>query len=115
MYADGARGYERVYKAGRIESSTAWYPDGTVLSESGPDGDTVTTRGYGPDGKLDSEVSYLGDAKHGHQRMWWDNGNLQEERQYHHGQPIGVWRRWDRNGKLIEEDDDPKLGFPSKK
>jgi hypothetical protein len=114
-YEDGSACYERVYAAGELMSEIGWYPDGKRLVESTRDGDVVTTRYYFTNGLQDCEVSYLGGVKHGFQRFWWDNGQLREERQYDKFRPVGVWRRWNPDGKLIQEDKDPKPGFPLNK
>jgi antitoxin component YwqK of YwqJK toxin-antitoxin module len=113
-YRDGSAAYRRAYSEGQIVAGTSWYPDGRKLGEMTSEGDVVTSRYYGPDGDLTDEVSYVGSSKHGFQRMWWDNGQMREERQYDTGRPVGVWRRWDREGNLIQEDKDPKPGFPPK-
>ncbi|TYA53044.1 toxin-antitoxin system YwqK family antitoxin [Formosa maritima] len=37
-------------------------------------------------------------------RGWWKNGQLAEEGTYFHGRSVGVWRHWDRFGKLCSEE-----------
>jgi hypothetical protein len=111
-YTDGKPAYERVYEYGEIDSSVAWRPDGNETADRAFDGEVVTFADYYPNGTPRAETQKRRQKKHGYQRFWHENGQMKEERFYKNGQPTGVWKRWDEQGNLIQEEQDPKPGFP---
>ena len=63
-----------------------------------------------PDGTLISyhsngQVRFTGEVKDRQKSGVWgyyyDNGQLQQEETYRNGKPIGTWKSFDREGKLI--------------
>ena len=42
--------------------------------------------------------------KTGKYKMYYDNGKIKEEGQYHNDHKVGIWKSYDLNGKVIKED-----------
>jgi len=69
-----------------------------VYTERWPNGATKFEyeMARGPDGKY---------AKDGFIRAFYEEGGLEREGQYRHGERVGRWRYYQRDGRLIQESD----------
>ncbi len=52
-------------------------------------------------GTLMSRTPMIGEAPKGQDFLWWPNGKLFREAQFVMGTPTGVWKYYDKKGKLI--------------
>ena len=52
-------------------------------------------------------------VRHGKTIVWFGSGRKQIEANFINGRIVGTWRRWDANGKLVEEKDYPEASKPS--
>lgn len=62
---------------------------------------SVTARGFELDGEL-----------HGSWEWFRQDGSLMRSGEFDRGQQVGVWRTWDRAGRLVKETEFP--GSPEK-
>ncbi len=67
-----------------------------------------------PDGKFimkhNNGATYLtgevkNNKKHGTWEFFYDTGQLQAREKYNEGRPIGVWKTFSSNGRLLEKND----------
>jgi antitoxin component YwqK of YwqJK toxin-antitoxin module len=82
-----------------------FYKDGTLKTlqryRAGKlDGESVL---YWPNGKLKRKCSFCNGTRHGFDQMWSEEGILVDEGRYEMGKPVGVHRRFDKKGNVVEE------------
>lgn len=51
----------------------------------------------------EEEVFSIEEKKHGTQKQWFENGQLEKELNYANGKPNGTMKRWYKNGQLAME------------
>lgn len=109
---------EVVNKASLVEIENGtyieYYEDGKTIKFKGPQDEELKRHGkwsyYGLDGKELSTTMYSHGQKHGHSIVKYPNGTLRYVGEYHFDNQIGIWKSYDKEGKLIEEKD---YGQPS--
>jgi antitoxin component YwqK of YwqJK toxin-antitoxin module len=62
--------------------------------------ETKIERTYHPNGKLRSEVTYVGGERHGLTKYWWKSGELSSEYTYVGGERHGMIKWWYRDGDI---------------
>lgn len=101
--------FKLFYKGGALychstpDKRQYFYEDGTVKTvepycEGRLDGEVVL---YWPNGNVKRTCSFCKGARHGHDRMWNEEGVLVDEGSYEAGKPVGTHRRYKES--LIEE------------
>lgn len=92
----------------RVPNESLDYADGHMYLH----GDPFTGVGYSLDeeGRLEGEITYREGLKWGLKRGWFDTGALSHESPIFLGVLHGKKREWHRNGQLSEEGD-YELGF----
>jgi antitoxin component YwqK of YwqJK toxin-antitoxin module len=58
---------------------------------------------YYENGQLDSERNYKDGERNGLQRAWYENGQLKWEGNAKDGKQDGLWKEWYKNGQLRTE------------
>ena len=67
-----------------------------------------------PDGKItinhkNGEIYLTGEVKsrekHGTWEFFYDTGQLQAREKYNEGKPVGLWKTFSKNGRVLEEKD----------
>ena|SRR5579862_7923596 len=79
------------------------WPDDTVLAtteflDGVPDG---VSHSFAPNGALRQECNFQKGKLHGRFKIWWENGNIQEQGQYDSGHRVGRYEWFDRNGATL--------------
>lgn len=64
---------------------------------------TAISNLYWPNGKIKRSIHFEGMQRSGSDRMWNEEGILVDEGSYEKGVPVGVHKRWNAKGRLIEE------------
>ena len=57
---------------------------------------------YYCNGTKKREYYYIGQAVSGKMVTWYENGTIQLEAYFNEYRPIGLWKYYDANGKLIK-------------
>ena len=52
--------------------------------------------------QIESKMSYKNNVLHGKCETWFPNGLKATEFFYEEGKPVGSWKYWDENGKLVK-------------
>ena len=83
----------------------SFYDDGTLRTverywEGRLHGEVVL---YWPNGALKRKCAFLNGVREGLDQMWSETGQLLDEGSYRLGKPIGIHRRFHKNGTLLEE------------
>ncbi len=81
FYEDGKTRAHLIYQMGKLDGKACYY--------------------Y-PNGSLQREVTLKEGKKHGWEKIFDREGTLLDEGEYHIGVPIGIHRRWHRDGKVAE-------------
>ncbi len=94
-----------LYAALSAEKREYFYEDGTPKTiehyrQERLEGEALL---YWPNGKLKRKCSFRKGVRHGLDQMWSEEGILLDEGRYESGKPIGVHRRYNKKGALIEE------------
>lgn len=55
-----------------------------------------------PNGKLKYRGMLHNGFEHGKHTEWYENGQKKSERYFIDAIPVGIWKEWDKNGKLIK-------------
>lgn len=100
-----------VYQSGmlycaRCENKKEYfYEDGTVKTIERYEGGRLHGESllYWPNGKLKRKCSFVKGVRDGQDQMWSDEGILLDEGRYEMGKPVGVHRRFNKVGGLVEE------------
>ena len=75
---------------------------------------SISAQDLPPDGKFimkhkNGETYLTGEVKnnekHGTREFFYESGQLQAREKYNEGRPIGVWKTFYPNGRLMEEND----------
>ena len=146
FHGDGNRmRAETYYRRGREDGrARVWAPNGTLRERRWSwRGHWLRRVQYWDTGRLSSSTSYVGSRRHGIHKRWYPSGRRHLLVGLHHGerhgrsvewylsgkkkgewawaegQPIGVWREWDRAGVLQRVDtgtvvpDDMDIAWPA--
>jgi antitoxin component YwqK of YwqJK toxin-antitoxin module len=58
-------------------------------------------------------TNHQGDSLHGQWAEFFRDGKMKEEHHYEMGEPVGIWKVWDKEGRILKEidfDSDPVVG-----
>lgn len=69
---------------------------------SSSDGTFTTVRVYSDEGVLLSEINYVNGRPLGNYRYYYIDGKLMEEGIWDHGHQVGVLKRYDKNGNICQ-------------
>jgi antitoxin component YwqK of YwqJK toxin-antitoxin module len=83
------------FKGNGEMSEIIWYKDNQPLNR----------RLYRNAGTTNLVINLKDNVEHGSWERFYLNGQLNEQCFYDNGEPIGVWKTWDRNGIIIMESD----------
>lgn len=89
------------YKSGALyrRGDTYFYENGTLKTVEREDEAVL----YWPNGKMKRRCGFQKGVRHGLDQMWNEDGILVDEGQYEEGKPVGVHRRFGKEGQVIEE------------
>ncbi len=99
------------YKDGVCCADKGWYADGPLhftrsFNEGKRDG---TCKTWHPNGEKKIIEFYNMGLLVGTKKWWFDNGQPRYEEPYdENGVKIGIWKEWDKSGKLLSERKQPK-------
>jgi len=101
VFESGSREVKKITQ--QYESDTLYrewnYSSGQLNGES---------YSYHPDGKPFSMHTYVNGKKNGPYRTWHSNGQLYIEGQWKDDVPVGMWRFYAEDGRLMQERDSDK-------
>jgi antitoxin component YwqK of YwqJK toxin-antitoxin module len=81
------------------------YDTGAVVEEGCYRNDrrTGTWKGYWPNGRVKSKITYAGGLPQGAYSLYYENGQIEEQGTWDLDRNTGAFKRWHANGKLAQE------------
>ncbi len=70
--------------------------------ESVPGKNHTTIRVYNTEGVLVSEINYINNRPLGQYKYYYNDGKLMEEGEWNQGHQVGILKRYDRNGNICQ-------------
>ncbi len=92
-HANGQLQLESSMEKGRVVRTRGWSVDGTRTLESAVHGDTEVLRLFNGDGALTTQMTLVGDKRHGPETHYDGGGNVVEIRHYERGKLTSTTRR----------------------
>ena len=103
-YDNGRKALEDYYVEGRLMSSACWKPNGEKCPLTKVvNGDGVKII-YEMNGRKQCQGAYVGGLAHGLWTMWPDDGSTRQVGHYKQGKEDGVWRYYNRFGKITHSE-----------